>query len=383
MRALLLMVAALCAATSAQAQQGAAAFFIERIEIAEAERVSPQVIVYESRLAEGRAYTEQQLREANDRLRRLPFILDATFALQKGSERDRFILVISVRETKPLFYLLDLVFFKKRSEAILVESSNEAVLGARFFTGPRGAFHFGFYAGESTRPFTRNFSTLQAGFTQYDVFGSGALVTVAVNQTLSPSHSKFLPEAVVALPLTSNQTLRVSYVETATPRLHERVIESRWSYNTTNDPFFPTRGTVISAGPVASYFDGVSLRPDRTETVVHNNALGIETEVKRYWELRGSASLASEILVGLADVDQRRDGVASDFIQAYGEGVLRLSRPLSTKTQSPSRLELTFRAYATGSDRVTPDPNELMELSVSWARRNAWGALRLGAGYAW
>ena len=124
MRALLLLVATLCAATSVHAQQAGPAFFIERIEIADAERVSPEVIVYESRLAEGRPYTEQQLREANDRLRRLPFILDATFALQKGRERDRFVLVISVKETKPLFYLLDLVFFKKRSEAILVESSN-------------------------------------------------------------------------------------------------------------------------------------------------------------------------------------------------------------------------------------------------------------------
>src|SRR5688572_2495909 len=55
-------------------------FFIETIEVREARRVSPHVVVAESRLREGQEYSEAELRDASARLMRLPFLLSAEFS---------------------------------------------------------------------------------------------------------------------------------------------------------------------------------------------------------------------------------------------------------------------------------------------------------------
>ena len=364
--------------TSASAQP---TFLIERIEVAGVERVSAGVIVYESRLSEGTAYSEQELSAANDRLRRLPFVLDATFALQKGSARDRYVLVITVNEARPLFYDLDLVPLYLLEDAYRVSTTNGAVLGARFFAGARNAFHFGGFAKDSPRPFTNDLILFQAGYTRYGVFGTGALVTLAINQTTSTG--SFQPEVVVALPLSGNQTMTLLYKTSETSLELERVIEARWSVNSTNHPFFPTRGLVISAGPIVSLADG-ERRPVFTETVpFHSRAYALEGELKRYWEIDDRWSMGAELIAGGANIDQEIGSDLTEFTQAYGEGTLRLARSLSSTAQAQSRLELTLRTAAIGSDLHQRDRDVLTELSLSWSRRNAWGALRFGAGFAW
>ena len=340
MRALI-VAAALLASTAANAQ---ASFVIERIDVAGVERVSLPVIVYESRLTAGRAYTEQQLSEANDRLRRLPFVLDATFALQKGSERDRYVLVITVEETKPLFYVLDMVMLARDRTELLLSESNGGVIGARFFAGPRSAFHFGAYAQDSPRPFTRGYAIFQAGYTRYDVLGTNALVTVALNQTFAPmSSTRFLPEALVALPVSGNQTVTLRYSTLATSIDAEQLIEARWTYNTTNDPFFPTRGSVIAIGPVASNLDGET-RAFTGETITsHHQARGLELDLKRHWEIDERHSVGAEFLGGRANIDRTRAGLRTEFTQTYGEVAVKLGRALRTAPASPSRLELLLR----------------------------------------
>ena len=386
MRALALVVVAILSAAPASSESAVPTFFVERVEISGVERVSAAVIAAESRLTEGREYNEQQLHAANDRLRRLPFVLDATFALQKGSERDRYVLVISIKEAKPFFYRADLVVAPRHSsDAITVFSPNDAVVGARFFAGTRGAFHFGMLTRYERRPFSKSFTLLQAGYTHYDVLGTGALATVAINQVLSlPTTNKLLPEALIAVPVSPNQTVTVSYTARAVPSEDERVVEARWSYNTTNDPFFPTRGSLLSVGPVASFVDG-SVRPPGGAGGVpfESRAVGLELEGKRHWELGFAMSLGAEMLAGFANIRQRRNGIISDSTQSYGEGVLRLSRALSTDPQSPSRIELTLRRSGNAAQRSGRESTGVTEMSVSWAKRNAWGALRLGAGYTW
>jgi outer membrane protein assembly factor BamA len=72
------------------------AFFLERIEVRNQERVSPEVVIAESRLRAGQQYSEAELRDAAVRLARLPFLLSVDFSLEKGSERGRYILVLTV-----------------------------------------------------------------------------------------------------------------------------------------------------------------------------------------------------------------------------------------------------------------------------------------------
>src|ERR1051326_2114978 len=101
----ILIAVTLLAALDGVAQP--ASFFIERIEVRNATRVSPQVVIAESLLHEGTTVTEGELRAASQRLARLPFLLSADFTLEKGSSRDKDVLVIKVVETKPFFFLLD------------------------------------------------------------------------------------------------------------------------------------------------------------------------------------------------------------------------------------------------------------------------------------
>jgi outer membrane protein assembly factor BamA len=79
-----------------------------KIEVRDAKRVSPEVVVAESRLREGADYSEADLRDAAARLTRLPFLLSAEFSLEKGSERGRYVLVVTINETRTFFYALDL-----------------------------------------------------------------------------------------------------------------------------------------------------------------------------------------------------------------------------------------------------------------------------------
>jgi len=69
--------------------------------VRKASRVSPQIVIAESLLREGAEYSEDDLRAASARLRRLPFLLSADFALEKGSERGRYLLAISVVAVAP------------------------------------------------------------------------------------------------------------------------------------------------------------------------------------------------------------------------------------------------------------------------------------------
>src|SRR4051812_46655659 len=89
-------------------------FLIERIDVRHLVHASADVVRAESRLREGQQYDENELRDANNRIKRLPFVLDAAFTLERGSVRDAYVLAITINETKPFFYLWDTVFYKRR-----------------------------------------------------------------------------------------------------------------------------------------------------------------------------------------------------------------------------------------------------------------------------
>jgi hypothetical protein len=382
-------LAAVCFVALSAAAQQQPKFFIERITVRNLQHASPEVIVAESRLTEQHAYTEDELREASDRIRRLPFVLDASFALQKGSERERYVLEISVSETKPFFYLSDGVLFKSEKTRVLIDKTNNAVVGARFFAGRRGAFHVGVLVRDPQRPYINSYSVLQAGYTHYDVLGTRAFVTVGVNRVVGFNAGKrFLPEAVVGIPLSKRQTLTVTYTASdfgTTIRETERLFEARLSRNTTDLPFFPTRGTVLSFAPIVAWRDSFYAGDSRTPPLLlHMRTSGVEIEAKRYWSLSETSSLAAEGVAGTEVIHERRNGVLHGFTAGYGRALIRFSHAIDRDARdSQTRLELTARAISGSSQRPRVGNEGARELSVSWARRNAWGALRLGLGYAW
>jgi len=221
----LLIAAAL--ASPLAAQEAEPRFLIERIEVRENRRVSTDVIVAESRLREGQAYSEEELSDAANRLNRLPFLLSADFALERGSERGRHVLVITVNETKPFFYLVDArpilseSDFSGRNVDIQVGDrlgggENQGVLGARWFVGRRGAFHAGLFARDDNHEFTRDYTAAVIGYTQYDIFGTRAFATLNLKRPLLnvQGGDAISPQLVVGIPVTPNQTVTMTWDET-------------------------------------------------------------------------------------------------------------------------------------------------------------------------
>lgn len=411
-----------------------AAFFIERIEVRNIKRVSSEVVIAESRLRAGQSYTEEQLRDASTRLSRLPFLLSVDFALEKGTERGQHVLVLNVVETKPVFYVLDYrpIFSGDRfPDPVYIDysdrlgsSDTNAVLGFRWFVGPRGAFHAAVTTQDDHRNFSDDYSTVTAGYTQYDLFGTRAFATLNVKYPLNGyAQGAITPELVVGVPISPNQTVTVEAEETHTDSGYTatavvfkdgvyvpisvrvtgegtaRTISTRWAYNTTNHPFLPTRGTYVAVTPLFFSSDAstqhVFFDLEAQEFVVtpvswHARRVALEAEIAQYWESSERDSWSVGVKGGLSEGSIRstpddlldlevpeRDDHFGTIYGGWSHSLWSRER----QRQGDSRIEVNAR-YSNRSDVYYDEINGI-QLSASWVRRSSWGTLRLGAGYAW
>lgn len=421
------------AATAIAQEAAPARFFIERIEVRNARRVSPDVVIAESRLQEDVEYSETELSDAAARLNRLPFLLSAEFSLERGSERGRHVLVISVAETRPFFFLLDIVPVYHDENIIegglnfeytdrLGAAENEGLAGFRFFVARRGALHFGLFIRDDNRDYTRDYSALTVGYTQYDLFGTRAFATLNLKKPVGGvAEGSLSPQVVLGAPLSGNQTLTLTYDETNFSRQTEdrlsgepldrqdgeRLVSLRWTYDTTNHPFLPTSGTLLSAMPLVAWrdtadyvfvFDG-NMSSDPQPETVHTTSLGLDLAAARYWELSDRNSVSGTIEAGWASVDERRTEPAGrvEFTHQPWYGIARagFSHSLwdrNERRNGDSRLEATVgyvmrhrheRFYAFRGPLVDRDrTDDRIQVSTSWVRRTSWGTLRLGVGYS-
>src|SRR5215213_3037053 len=97
------------AALPGQAQESGGApepvrFLLETITVSGANEAAANIIRAEALLEEGGSYTEANLVQAIARVHRLPFVLEATFALKKGSERGAYELAIDVQPARWFFF---------------------------------------------------------------------------------------------------------------------------------------------------------------------------------------------------------------------------------------------------------------------------------------
>jgi len=430
-----IMTAVFTAAPLAAQDTAPARFFVERIEIRNAKRVSPDVVIVESRLRAGQEYTEAELRDASTRLSRLPYLLSVDFSLEKGSERGKHVLVLSITETKPFFYLLDLrpIFSdqSRRNGNLNVEFSdrlgsidNQGVLGFRWFVGRRGAFHIAVTGQDDNRDYTDDHSAVTVGYTQYDLFGTRGFITLNLKRPFyqaagGNAAGTITPQIVVGMPLSPNQTVTLQVDDTRSEREREyryyfqfpgeaygadlsteegqRSYSAKWAYNTTNHPFLPTRGRRISLTP-GYYTSDVSydvavFDTDRLELKVntfttHLSVYSLDFDAAQFWELSELNSVSAGFRGGLGNGRQSGtvpEGVDAD--QRFGILYGGYSHSLWDREQQrhgDSRLELNG-LYSSRSDDLSTyrGDREGLQLSASWVRRSSWGTLRLGVGYAW
>jgi hypothetical protein len=392
-----------------------AQLFIERIEVRNHRRVSPDVVIAESRLHELRAYSEAELRDAATRLSRLPFLLSVDFSLEKGSERGRHVLVLTINETKPFFFLIDAVGYIDDSPYSGIDyedrpaaTGEHLALGYRWFVGRRGAIHVGFSSVGADREFTSEYASFVAGYTQYDLFGTRAFATINLKRPVEGYGEGLVsPQLVLGVPVTPNQTITLEYDEARFKgekrvllgtelerRFGQRVVSARWSYNTTSDPFFPTRGTLLSVSPHYGWTDGVEtdwLDAGPRDNVFHSRVYGAQARATRFHELTGRSSVWGDVRADWSRIERQDELNLNDDRSASSAGVgvgyaFSLWTP-EERTYGDSRFEFSGRYTNHSKPEFEPVffdfDQDTYQASAAWVRRSSWGTLRLGVGYAW
>ena len=429
-RTFLIAIAALFIAGAALADDAAPArFFIERIEVRNTKRVSSALVISETLLREGQDYSEEDLRAASLRLNRLPFILSSDFALEKGSDRGRYVLAITVTEAKPFFYLLDIrpTLWDESRRTARIDSdldvdptteSKDAGFGFRWFVGGRGVVHVGYVTHSDRQSFTRDFSGPAIGYTRYGLFGTAAFATINLRMPVGSFNGKLLsPQLVVGVPITKNQTLSLDLEDTRfnddtfhvdnqdfARKDRERLISLAWTYNTTNQPFVPTSGSVLRVSAVRSNQDHTSFtfgyptfNTPPVSLASHLNGTGIDLVANHYWELSERNSVSAGLLAGYGTVRERNNPPAYrpanfEYDPKYEILHAGFSRNLwrNESKNGDSRLEADLLYVVRQFDvqhgsfiGFYPYDQSAVEGTISWARRSSWGMLRLGLGYAW
>jgi outer membrane protein assembly factor BamA len=296
-------------------------FLIEKIEVRGTRFTSSTVIARQTLLKEGTAYTEPQLKAAIDRLNRLPFVIDAEFSREKGSEREHYILVVTVSEMKPFF--VNAESLHTRTESDLGDSpwfeQNNVFAGVRGFVGST-LLHAA----------ANQNGSYEAGVTQYDLFGSSAYASfrlrwtdrrafysfsdpIGGNDVRSVSKADPSPELIVGVPIVGNHSVRATltrsgFDSTATitssssgtgqsyearQKQHQNVGDLAWVYDSTDDGLFPTRGRLMRSGLYVIDADTLSRQENEPEVRQDFQMQTLYMDGRQYWQLPYGQSISA------------------------------------------------------------------------------------------
>ncbi len=291
-RALLLGALLLLAAVSVRAQEVNAEpprLLIEKISVEGTREAAARIVKAETLLREGQTYTEDELRQAVYRVHRLPFVLDATFSLRKGSARGAYELVIQAQPARWFFYdhSFRLFFFDQPvdldgsfGDGADVVYNLPGLIGARLFTGRSGVLFASL----------DNVEGVQAGYTHYNLFGRGILAGVSYSYNGLCCVREAVPFGLdpgfvtwqwtesekasfhLAVPLRTSQSLQMGWSRrTGNGSIRREILETQdfrsfldvtsigsdvtyeraeiqWVLDTSDDPLLPTRGLTLTAG---------------------------------------------------------------------------------------------------------------------------------------
>jgi hypothetical protein len=429
-------------AWSDEAPQEPARFLIERITVEGPKTAAANIVRAETLLRAGESYTEDELRQAVYRVHRLPFVLDATFSLHKGSRRGAYELLIEVEPARWFFYDVWVRSFAFEQPLVLGDEAFRGDRSSVAFLGLAGARHF---VGRSGVVFAAVDSRegAQVGFTQYDLFHRGILASAGISRDsccvtevlplgLDPTFSSwtFGPTTRFSLglsiPLSGPQSIQLAaserqgdhgmQEEVLVPRglpeglltmtaedLSYRRAEAKWVWDTSDDPVVPTRGLSVSAGLEASRFAARDLvlyvvDPITMESLGTSTASSLRSEqvvgavsVIRHWSLtpRQTVSVQCRVSVGRSRVEtlDLEGDVSNGHADTWGGSVgvdhaVTLRRSRKAGDLNDVRLESGVEVGAeTVSPRVTPSPLRRLAIHTGLVFRNAWGRARVSLSY--
>lgn len=423
-------------------------FEIETITVEGAEKISPDIVVSESHLEPGGSYTEGELQDGRYRIVRLPFVLDAEFSLRKGTRRGLYELVIVVKDTRRWFFGVDLElirwarpisFSSLDTDDFSVASAG--LSGRRFSAGRHGVFFIA-AGGED--------GSVQLGYTQYNLLDRSILLGLSLAVTdcapeepsednrggscrtdlyelgLDPTFSSWSADGHSAgvrldlgVPVRGNQSVRFAGSfrsvssgfrrQTYDPdpfgffdfdNLEELRANLSWVYNSTDEPVFPTTGTVLEAGlnysALTTDLQSVTLqgrRPD-IRAAMDSRELGLQITSNRYWPILRDQTLSAELrlFLGRSDIEnaptEGRQLLSGDLDVFRGSLTAGYARFLK-RTRAGSRwrdvrwesdVELLYRGTSPDLGQ-TENPVSGYRLGTGIALRNTWGLFRFKLSY--
>jgi hypothetical protein len=434
----LLLLAALPAAGQEPAPEPAR-FMIETITVEGPKEAAANIVRAETLLRAGESYTEDQLRLAVYRVHRLPFVLDASFSLRKGSRRGAYELLIEVQPARWFFfdqwvraYLFGVPLrLDQRGFTSKDQRSNlsfDGLVGTRLFVGRSGVL---FGALDSEEGF-------QVGFTQYDLFHQGILASAGFSTNVccvaEPLPLGLDPRFVtweftnsrrlslnVAIPLGGRQSLQVAVSDRAggaglreeilvDNSIHElgdfnqgelsyRRAEAKWVYDTSDDPVFPSRGSTLSAGLEASRVAAHGLTiggPERPAGVAappfKSEQLLAAGSAVRYWSITPRQTIAGTVRIAVGRSQIENLLVVAEVLPTvdldYLGGSVRLQHSLTLQRgrargrvhdlRWESGAELGFERT---SPALGPSPLRRFALDTALVYRDQWGRVRVSLTY--
>ena len=246
-RTILATVMLLIAATTFAQSPPQSPVVVERIDI-HAMRTRADILISEMRLPKGRSYSIDEIEQAIYRLRRLPFVVDATYTLEPGIAPDARVLSVNVVDETPFHVALDLFGVAQRGG--YVETFSQA--GWRSYPSHNGVLDLNaggaghFSGGGSGSP---NFSDLNAQYTTYGLFGTSAYAGIGISTHYQSENRLVSPVLLFGIPLTQTQTIRGTYSRSGKKNNSDGIATLQWLIEKTDDPYLARTGFSIAAGP--------------------------------------------------------------------------------------------------------------------------------------
>lgn len=430
--AVVALLVAFAPTVSSGAQVEGASFFIEEIQLEGLRLVSERIVLAESLLEAGTTYSETELQHAVRRIRRLPSVLTVDFRLDRGTERGRYRLIISVGETRRFFFGLDLVGGYIESIDYKIHSPDVPGAGGVLCIGRdcfEDRFKFGgagirqpigstgvLWAAAQLRTVLEKPIAFELGYTQYDLWGSGAFASGRVAVNSNGNLWWYTLEA--GIPVGGDHSLRLlvdgfeekerfSYHESSVypdgfwtdRQQHHLDLGLEWRVDSRDDPLFPTAGRLLSASLRYQERENerhYSLDPTRSDATESKSVFArLSGTWFRPLNRRNSLSWGAELRVGNSDVrDDYWNGTELlgplDFkantrsVRLHLGYLKTLWRPTASRNLSDLRWETTLSGRY-GQARLNAGMPDFdwheAGLASSLVLRNRWGVFRFSLLY--
>lgn len=267
---------------------------VERIDVI-AERTRPEIVIAEMRLPKGGTYTTDQIEQALYRVRRLPFVADATYTLEPGVSPGSRVLRVTIVDETRFSFNFDVQGVAQRGGYATALSE----MGFRIFPARTGVLEIA--------PAATSFATgggnggghLGDVRLQYRAYGliGGAYAVVGATTKVTGSNRLISPTVVVGTPLAQTQTIQARYSRGGDKTDNQSIAAVEWLWQRTDDPYFARNGFSLTAGPqwertriINDFTLGPSTHPVlvHTDTKIKGTGFGLAAE--EYWPLGESSA---------------------------------------------------------------------------------------------